>query len=118
MMMSLSPRGCRCGRIRTGVPRRHYLPGDNDRRMLRDHLLCHDTSAEGEGETAQGDDRQLQEERQAITVGGIHGVVVSCKDDEVTLKVDESLNVKIRVTRSAIAHLERGSEGESKEAGA
>ena len=37
-----------------------------------------------------------------MTIGGIIGSVVSATDNEVTLKVDESANVKITVIRSAI----------------
>jgi preprotein translocase subunit YajC len=37
-----------------------------------------------------------------MTIGGIIGTVVSIKDNEVLLKVDESSNVKITVIRSAI----------------
>jgi len=37
-----------------------------------------------------------------MTIGGILGSVVSVNDSEVTLKVDESANVKITVIRSAI----------------
>ena len=37
-----------------------------------------------------------------MTIGGIVGSVVSVSDSEVTLKVDESANVKITVIRSAI----------------
>jgi preprotein translocase subunit YajC len=36
------------------------------------------------------------------TVGGIIGIVVDVKDDEIVLKVDESNNTKIRVMASAI----------------
>ncbi len=36
------------------------------------------------------------------TIGGIIGTVVDIKDDEVTLKVDESTNTKIKVASSAI----------------
>ncbi len=39
------------------------------------------------------------------TVGGIFGTVISVKDDEVVLKVDESNNTKLRVTPSAIQKL-------------
>jgi len=39
------------------------------------------------------------------TVGGILGTVISVKDDEVVLKVDESNNTKLRVTPSAIQKL-------------
>jgi len=37
-----------------------------------------------------------------MTIGGILGTVVSTGENEVTLKVDESANVKITVIRSAI----------------
>ncbi len=37
-----------------------------------------------------------------MTIGGILGTVVSAGENEVTLKVDESANVKITVIRSAI----------------
>ena len=36
------------------------------------------------------------------TIGGIIGTVVDIKDDEITLKVDESNNTKIKVSPSAI----------------
>ncbi len=36
------------------------------------------------------------------TIGGIIGTVVDIKGDEVTLKVDESNNTKIKILRSAI----------------
>ncbi len=47
--------------------------------------------------------KRLKKNDHVITTGGIHGVVTSVKDDEVTLKVDEAQNVKIRFARSAIA---------------
>jgi preprotein translocase subunit YajC len=37
------------------------------------------------------------------TIGGIIGTVVDIKDDEVTLKIDESNNTKIKLVRSAIS---------------
>ena len=37
-----------------------------------------------------------------ITVGGIMGTVVSVKDNEVCLKVDESSNAKITFSRSSV----------------
>jgi len=37
-----------------------------------------------------------------VTIGGIVGTVTSVRDDEVTLKVDESSNTKITFTRSSI----------------
>ncbi len=37
-----------------------------------------------------------------MTIGGIIGSVITVNDAEVSLKVDESANVKVTVTRSAI----------------
>ncbi len=37
------------------------------------------------------------------TIGGIIGTVVDIRDDEITLKIDESNNTKIKILRSAIS---------------
>ena len=39
------------------------------------------------------------------TIGGILGTVVNIKDDEITLKIDESNNIKIKVASSAIGKI-------------
>ena len=44
----------------------------------------------------------LQKNDKVRTIGGILGTVVDIKDDEITLKVDESNNTKIKVAPSAI----------------
>ncbi len=36
------------------------------------------------------------------TIGGIIGAVVEVRDDELVLKIDETNNTKMRITRSAI----------------
>jgi len=46
--------------------------------------------------------QSLQKNDKVRTIGGIIGTVVDIKDDEVTLKVDESTNTKIKVIASAI----------------
>jgi preprotein translocase subunit YajC len=38
-----------------------------------------------------------------VTIGGIHGTIITVKDNEVILKVDESSNTKLRFSKSAIA---------------
>ncbi|MFW6124804.1 MAG: preprotein translocase subunit YajC [Pirellulales bacterium] len=49
----------------------------------------------------------LKKNDHVITVGGIYGVVTSIKpdEDEVVLRVDESSNTKLRVTRSSISRV-------------
>jgi preprotein translocase subunit YajC len=37
------------------------------------------------------------------TIGGIIGTVVDIKDDEITVKIDESNNTKMKIVRSAIS---------------
>ena len=44
----------------------------------------------------------LQKNDRVRTIGGIIGTVVDIKGDEVTLKVDESTNTKIKIVSSAI----------------
>ena len=44
-----------------------------------------------------------------LTTGGIYGTVLSAKDNEVTLKIDDSNNTKVRLARSAIIGVEKSS---------
>jgi preprotein translocase subunit YajC len=44
----------------------------------------------------------LKKNDRIVTIGGVTGTVMSVKEDEVTVKVDESNNTKITFVRSAI----------------
>ncbi len=46
--------------------------------------------------------QSLEKNDKVRTIGGIIGTVVDIKDDEITLKVDESNNTKIKIASSAI----------------
>lgn len=46
--------------------------------------------------------KSLQKNDRIRTIGGIIGTVVDIRDDEITLKVDESTNTKIKIAPSAI----------------
>jgi preprotein translocase subunit YajC len=46
--------------------------------------------------------QSLQKNDRVQTIGGILGTIVDIKGDEITLKVDESNNTKIKVVSSAI----------------
>ena len=46
--------------------------------------------------------QSLKKNDKVRTIGGIIGTVVDVKDDEITLKIDESNNTKIKVLPSAI----------------
>ena len=64
----------------------------------------------------------LKKNDRVVTSGGIIGIVALVKDkeDEVTLKVDESSNVRLRVTKSSIVRILGGDEPakEQKDSGA
>jgi preprotein translocase subunit YajC len=47
--------------------------------------------------------QSLQKNDRILTVGGIYGTVVDIKDNEITIKIDESNNTKMRISRNAIA---------------
>jgi len=46
--------------------------------------------------------QSLKKNDRVQTIGGIFGTVVDIRDDEITLKIDESNNTKIKVASSAI----------------
>ncbi len=54
----------------------------------------------------------LKKNDRVVTSGGIIGIVAAIKEkeDEVTLKVDESSNVRLRVTRGSIVRILGGEE--------
>jgi preprotein translocase subunit YajC len=52
--------------------------------------------------------KAIKKNDRVVTIGGIVGTVVSVKDDDITLKVDESSNTKITFTRSAIQRVTSG----------
>ena len=46
--------------------------------------------------------QSLEKNDRIRTIGGILGTVVDIKDDEITLKIDESNNTKIKISHSAV----------------
>lgn len=48
----------------------------------------------------------LKKNDRVITGGGLHGVVVSVKEKEVILQIDETKDVKVRVEKDAIVSVE------------
>lgn len=47
----------------------------------------------------------LEKNDKVVTIGGIHGTVATVRDKDVILKVDESSNTRIRVSRSSISRI-------------
>ena len=60
----------------------------------------------------------IKKNDRVVTIGGILGTVISVKDDEITLKVDESSNTKITFTRSAIQRVTSAAPSEMVETAA
>lgn len=56
---------------------------------------------------------ELKKNDRIVTIGGIHGTVVNVAQDadEVTIKVDENTNTRIRITRSAVQTVLNQKEG-------
>ncbi|AQQ72152.1 preprotein translocase subunit YajC [Limihaloglobus sulfuriphilus] len=45
----------------------------------------------------------LAKNDRVVTIGGMYGIILDITDDEVTLKVDESNNTKIKMAKAAIS---------------
>lgn len=62
--------------------------------------------------------KNLKKNDRVVTIGGIYGTVVTAaKDsDEVTIKVDESTNTKLRMQRAAIARVLSGGDSSAETA--
>jgi len=58
----------------------------------------------------------VRKQDRIVTAGGVHGVVVSVKENEVILRVDDAKDVKIKVDKSAITSVSVP-KGEQEEAG-
>lgn len=52
----------------------------------------------------------IKKNDRVVTIGGIYGIVYSINDDEVTLKIDERNDVRIKVSRGAISRITTGEE--------
>ena len=44
----------------------------------------------------------LKKNDQVLTIGGVYGTVMAVADDQVTLRIDESKDVRIRIARGSI----------------
>lgn len=54
--------------------------------------------------------KALKKNDEIITTGGIHGTIVNVKEDTFSVRVDE--NVKLEISKSAVAGLKRKSQGD------
>ena len=47
--------------------------------------------------------KSLQKNDKIQTIGGVIGTVLDVRDDEITVKIDESNNTKIKITPGAVS---------------
>ena len=62
--------------------------------------------------------KNIKKNDRIVTIGGIHGTVVNTtkESDEVTIKVDEASNTKLKVNRSAISRVVLNTAGATSKA--
>lgn len=58
----------------------------------------------------------LKKNDRVVTIGGIYGVVINAAKgaEDVTVRIDDSTNTRVRVLRSAISRVVTADEGEEK----
>lgn len=56
----------------------------------------------------------VRKQDKIVTTGGVHGVVVSVKENEVVIRVDDAKDVKLRIDKSAITSV-TAQKGEQEE---
>lgn len=56
---------------------------------------------------------KIKKNDRVVTIGGIVGTVALVRDDEITLKVDESNNTKITFTRSSVQRVTAAGSAEN-----
>ncbi len=56
----------------------------------------------------------VRKQDRIVTAGGVHGVVVSVKEDEVIVRIDDAKDVKVKVDKSALTSVSvpKGGRGE------
>ncbi len=61
----------------------------------------------------------LRKNDHVVTIGGIHGVVTGIGEDEITIRIDDKTDARMRVARDAISRVitgeEKGGKGEASE---
>ena len=55
----------------------------------------------------------IKKNDRVLTNGGLLGVVTNVKDDEITIRIDEARDVKVRISSNFIAAVVNKEEGES-----
>ena len=58
---------------------------------------------------------EVKKNDQVVTIGGIHGQVVSIRGDEVVLKLDKKGDIRVTFSKSAISRIVSDAEGRKDE---
>ncbi len=57
---------------------------------------------------------QIRKNDHILTTGGIYGVVMNVKDDELLLRIDDTNNIRVRLSRSSVVGVIDPKEKEEK----
>ncbi|MBI2560442.1 MAG: preprotein translocase subunit YajC [Planctomycetes bacterium] len=58
---------------------------------------------------------RVKKNDRVVTAGGIHGVVISVKENELLVRVDDAKDVKLRIDKSAISTIIESKDEEEEE---
>ena len=54
----------------------------------------------------------MQKNDRVLTTGGIYGIITNLKEDELTIRIDDARDVKVKIARSFVAAVVNKNEGE------
>ncbi len=57
----------------------------------------------------------VRKQDRIVTAGGVHGVVVSVKEDEVIVRVDDAKDVKLKIDKSALTSVSAPRDGKEED---
>ncbi len=57
----------------------------------------------------------VRKQDRIVTAGGVHGVVVSVKEDEVIIRVDDAKDVKLKIDKSALTSVSAPRDGKEED---
>ncbi len=57
----------------------------------------------------------VRKQDRIVTAGGVHGVVVSVKESEIIIRVDDAKDVKIKVDKSALTSVSAPRDGKEED---
>ncbi len=57
----------------------------------------------------------VRKQDRIVTAGGVHGVVVSVKEDEVIVRIDDAKDIKVKIDKSALTSVSAPRDGKEED---